>query len=288
LTALQSKSKRLSNTLYPWAFSKRFTDISRLVRSFQEDYGIVFSVGNAGFKSALLMILHIRENLGCDLPVEVFYNGEKDLQLSSIESLSLIQGVAVKNLQDYFTIAHDRNYHSKPFAILASSFKKVFYLDDDVVLFHSPKTMFNESRIFKTYGSLFFKGPSYTAGNSQWARWFLKSPSITANTTRFFRGISKDEVDASVMLFDKSRLSIVHALLTTCHLNLKDVRESGLDKQLPGDKETYWLALELLRIPYKLSPYNAGAAGTLQILDSGRVVPTSVCGPLAHMNENRK
>ncbi|KAJ3071356.1 hypothetical protein HDU98_005452 [Podochytrium sp. JEL0797] len=284
---LDKKMKVLSKVVYPWAFSNRFSGMMDLLESFNQPRGIVLSFGNGGFEQGLLTIMHIRKNLDCHLPMQIFYNGLMDLDADKIEALNRIDGVTTKNLQEVFTgIAEDRNYHSKPYAILASTFQQVIYIDDDVVLFQNPETLLKQSALFKQYGTLFFKGRSYDFGNSKWVRWFIKSPSLTANTTgRYFRDVSKDEMDASLMLFDKSRLEVVHGLLSTCHLNLREVREGGLDKHLQGDKETYWLALELLRIPYQFVPGIAGAAGTLQQKD-GKSVPNSVCGPQSHLDEH--
>ncbi|KAI8610881.1 mannosyltransferase putative-domain-containing protein [Chytriomyces sp. MP71] len=283
---LQAQMKPLAKILYPWAFSNRFMGMSDLIGSFKQERGIVLSFGNAGFEQGLLTIQHLRKNLDCQLPIEVFYNGLQDLDTEKIDALDALKGVTARNLQDVFTgIAEDRNFHSKPYAILASSFKKVFYIDDDVILFQSPDKVMSESAIFKQYGTLFFRGRTFEFGNSQWTRWFIKSPSVVANKTgRYFRNLSKDEMDASLMLFDKGRLTVVHGLLTTCHLNLREVREGGLDKHLQGDKETYWLSLELLRVPYKFAPGIGGAAGSLQE-KNGNLVPTSVCGPQSHLDE---
>ncbi|KAJ3108033.1 hypothetical protein HK100_003489 [Physocladia obscura] len=283
---LVQKIKPLSKIVYPWAFSNRFSGLSGLLESFVRPRGVVLSFGNLGFEQGLLTILHLRKTLNCNLPIEVFYNGIQDLDPIKIDGLNMIDGVSTKNLQDIFTgIAEDRNYHSKPFAILASSFKEAIYIDDDVILFQNPEKVLSESNIFKKYGTIFFKGRSYEFGNSQWVRWFIKSPSLAANKTgRYFRNLSKDEMDASLIFFDKSRLNVVHGLLSACTLNLREVREGGLDKHVSGDKETYWLASELLRVPYKFVPGTAGAAGSLQTKE-GQVIKNSVCGPQSHLDE---
>ncbi|KAJ3247391.1 hypothetical protein HDU78_004365 [Chytriomyces hyalinus] len=284
--SMKTKLKALTRVVYPWAFSNSFTGITDLMGSFKQPKGIVLSFGESGFERGLLAIQHIRKNLNCHLPIEVFYNGIQDLDTAKSQALNNLKGVSARNLQDVFPgIAEDRNYHSKPYAVLAASFKHVIYLDDDVILFKSPEEIATASNIFKDYGTLFFKGRSFEFGNSRWTRWFIKSPSVAANTTgRYFTNLSKDEMDASLMLFDKTRLKVVLGLLTSCHLNLREVREGGLDKHLQGDKETYWLSLELLRVPYKFVPGIAGAAGSLQEKD-GKVQPNSVCGPQSHLDE---
>ncbi|KAJ3083218.1 hypothetical protein HDU99_000299 [Rhizoclosmatium hyalinum] len=287
---MKSKVKSLHKVIFPWAFTGKISSAAQLISSFKSDRGIVLTFGSSGFERGLLTILHIRKNLKCELPIEVFYNGATDLHSTMVQGLELIDNVKVIDLQAVFTrIAEDRNYHSKPFAILASSFKQVLYLDDDVILFQKPEDLFQKSKIFSEYGILFFKSPAYVAGNSKWVRWLLTSPTIRANTTgRFFNDVSKDEMDASLMLFDKSRPEIVHALLAATHFNLREVREGGMDKQIMGDKETYWFAHELLRIPYKFAPYHAGTAGVLQKTAAGKENPNAVCGPLAHMDETGK
>ncbi|KAJ3283023.1 hypothetical protein HDU79_009460 [Rhizoclosmatium sp. JEL0117] len=286
---LSKKLKTFSRTVYPWAFSNRFLGMKDLIQSFIRPRGIVLSFGKGGFEQGLLNIMHIRKNLNCQLPVQVFYNGMDDLDTDKIEALNRIEGVSTKNLQEVFSgLAEDRNFHSKPFAILASSFQQVIYIDDDIVLFQNPETVLKNSEIFAKYGTLFFKGPSFDFGSSKWVRWFVKMPSNLANSTgRYFRDLSKDEMDASLMLFDKSRLEVVHGLMAACHLNLKEVREGGMDKYLQGDKETYWLAFEILRIPYQFVPGIAGAAGSLQI-KNGKTLDNSVCGPQSHLDEHGK
>ncbi|KAI8827932.1 mannosyltransferase putative-domain-containing protein [Chytriomyces cf. hyalinus JEL632] len=287
LTADQSKNmiekmQVLHQVVYPWAFVNSFTSLPSLMDSFKHPKGIVLCFGDNSFENGLLMIHHIRKNLNCNLPIEVFYNGIRDLSAAKSLALNTLKGVTARNLQDVFP---GRNYHIKPFAVLAASFKEVVYVDNDIILFQSPDEIASSSKIFKKYGTLFFKGPSFELGNSRWARWFIKHPSSAANTTgRFFTNLSKDEMDASLMLFDKARLKVVLGLLTTCHLNLREVREAGLDKHFQGDKETYWLSLELLRVPYKFAPVFAGVAGHLQE-KAEKVMPNSVCGLRSHLDE---
>ena len=67
-------------------------------------------------------------------------------------------------------------------------------------------------------------------------------------------------MDSGVVLVDKSRLNVLTAVLYTAWMNSQDVYDY-LQEYTYGEKETFWLACEFLRIPYYFDPSYGSAIG---------------------------
>jgi alpha 1,3-mannosyltransferase len=88
---------RFTQHLFPWTMAY-FADHSLLYASFgAAGRGIVMPVGNRQLPYALTSITTLRE-LGCMLPVEVFYLGNDDLHTVSQAALTNISGVVTRDL----------------------------------------------------------------------------------------------------------------------------------------------------------------------------------------------
>ncbi|KAI9333847.1 mannosyltransferase putative-domain-containing protein [Obelidium mucronatum] len=268
----------VDKVVYPWAFNSRYTDMNHLVSTFGRQRGIVMTVTDFGFSNVMALIWHLRANLNCTLPVEIYHNGNADISPQKVAILSSISNVVTLNLQEIFEEQTLPAFYGKPFAILFSSFQEVIYLDDDALPLKNPESEF---------GHLFFRSREPTEENisTSLVNRFIPYPSLHANrTTRFFNHTTRSEMDATLMMFNKSKPDILHSLLATCHFNLKTTVFAGANRHLKGDRDTYWLAFEMLRIPYKFVS-EAGAVGTPARDRSGAFVPNSVCGPPAFADE---
>ncbi|KAJ3025625.1 UNVERIFIED_CONTAM: hypothetical protein HDU68_006935 [Siphonaria sp. JEL0065] len=275
--------------IYPWSFSSRFTNMKHLLTSFVRKRGIVMLFGDFGYDNAMTTILYLRKTLNCTLPIEIYYNGGSDIiNPKTITALNSINDVITLDLQMIFEESTLPGFFGKPFAVLFSTFQEVIYLDDDVLLFQNPERILEDSIIYKEYGHLFWRSrePTEEGITNNFVRHFITHPSRYANTTRFFNKSTRSEMDASVMMFDKRKPEVVHALLATCHFNLKQTILAGLNRFLRGDKDTYWLAYEMLRIPYKFVPTTTGAVGIPARDRNGTIIPGSICGPPSFSDEN--
>ncbi|KAJ3242325.1 hypothetical protein HDU81_005078 [Chytriomyces hyalinus] len=278
----------LTKRLYPWIMNDKVSSINDMMGQWS-GRGIAFTFPTSGYPRGVHLILALRNILNCTLPIEIFYIGENDLGRPEREKLAKLPMVTLINMEERLPKVRDVNgFNIKPYVMLASSFREVIFLDDDVTMIQNPATLVDESLIYKTHGTLFFLDRSFSAGNSEWARSFIPFPSSTSENGRYMRDVSRDEQESSLVVLDKGRLGIVHALLAACHMNLKQSRDEALHKYTHGDKESFWLSHELVRAPYGFIPGVGGAAGFFRTKNGNPPEPDVVCGPQSHIDEMRR
>ncbi|KAI8832417.1 mannosyltransferase putative-domain-containing protein [Chytriomyces cf. hyalinus JEL632] len=291
---------KLARLVYPWIFrGNAFPTLSAAVQSFTIERGIVFVIDNNGYERARSTMEHLRHNLNCALPIQVFYNGQYRLAYSSIRTLQEIQNVQVLDAQSLLGSdlrdQVDDTDHLKPFALFASKFKQVIYIHQDQILLQNPDTLLNSSTIFKNTGTLLFHGPvTEDVGHSEWARWLLggvENSSNTAQQGRYMRNETKFDTDAGILAFDKSKIPVLHGLMAAAHLNRKGTREWTLDWFLNandqyGDRETYWLGMEIARAPYKFvhGPFAIATRWSTQASQK-KQADEKICGPTVFTDE---
>ncbi|KAJ3075409.1 hypothetical protein HDU98_008238 [Podochytrium sp. JEL0797] len=215
----------LTMSLYPW-FPTQFASI----REMQKDgagSGIVMTAGSAHFEYLVLSVLALRKAVKCTLPIQVFYAGPNDLPDHMVNALSAFRDVTAINLLDHFPqeLRKFNRWSLKPFAILASTFRHVIFVDADVYFFRDPRTLLTESKLFRKHGQVFFSDRTF------WFDWFrdpglLKGSNIhdwfhrvnphmsrVARGLRFPFRISQHEMESGVVVVDKGNAGVLHALL---------------------------------------------------------------------------
>ncbi|KAI9347225.1 mannosyltransferase putative-domain-containing protein [Obelidium mucronatum] len=280
---LEQVLSNLTTTVYGWTqpFYKTIHDMQlEYLDPSTPEMGLVFSTGKEHFEFAIHGILSLRNLLNCTLPIEVQYMGANDLDVSMLAALDSIPGVKTVDILKKFGASEISGWAIKPFALLAAGFRTSIFIDADALFFQDPEVMVNNSLLFKEYGQLFYMDRSIFQPKYDSVDWFYTiDPVMTkyASTLRYTTNRSNHEMESGVVVVDKSRSDVLHALLLTCQMNSKTEREV-VYSHVYGDKETFWMAWDMLRVPFKFTP-NAG--GTL-----GRKTETgSVCGPLFHTDE---
>lgn len=173
-----------------------------------------------------------------------------------------------------------KGWDCKSFALLASSFREALVMDADTVFVQDPLQVFRQPEYTKT-GSLFFydRSSSFNPGvfrdGPQWFLDLIPYPSETALLSRWLTDRSQHEQESGVVVLDKKKNLI--GLLAACLMNSAKHREESYS-HFWGDKETFWIGMELARKPYLFSPGYGGAAGTVHQIDE----KSMVCGRLAH------
>ncbi|EGF79381.1 hypothetical protein BATDEDRAFT_89480 [Batrachochytrium dendrobatidis JAM81] len=287
VTELTVPMEDLESLLFPWVKAgNKFKSISHLASSFT-GRGIVMTTGRYHFEYARHAITVIR-NLGCTLPIQLFYIGEDDLPKDNRDALELISGVTTLDIKQYFEPNGPdlSGWAVKPFAILASSFEEIIFLDADALFFQSPDVMFNW-KAYNDTGAVFFMDRTLFAGTDSPGLKFFQSivpePSEYAKTSgRLIPKLTVHEGESGVIVWNKR--TNLHPLLLTCVMNGKPYRDM-VYKAYHGDKESYWIAHEALKMPYRWAP---GAGGTVGFLKNATAEPTKVCGGLYHPDENWK
>ncbi|KAI8620005.1 mannosyltransferase putative-domain-containing protein [Chytriomyces sp. MP71] len=301
---LKESLKTSVRIAYPWLLSKMYKTMDDLTGSFS-GRGIVFVIEDDGYDRVLQTIAHLRKNLACDLPIEVFYNGDYhhddpngsfqrgDIRLKEQRRLDLasISNVTTRDIHhayDKFWEQSGTTEHARSFAIVASKFAEAIVIHEDTVLLQNPDTIVSDSERFKSDGVYMQQGPlSDESGHSQWVSWFLggeKFVSEASKSGRYFRNVTRHEMNAGFMAFDKKRVSVLHGLLVASFLNSEDARKENFDWFLDttkgkGEQETYWIGMELAQAPYK---FVNNAVGLVAQASTN----SEVCGPIVYLDEN--
>ncbi|CAD6592831.1 MAG: hypothetical protein ASARMPRED_006743 [Alectoria sarmentosa] len=247
--------------------------------------GIVLTAGQGNMALAAHAIRTLRNVVNTTLPIQVAYAGDDDLPAHKRRIMrALDPQLELINILDHYDedVAGLRSggYAMKPFAALASSFERVIIIDADTIFMQRPDEWFDEHAGLKRTGTLFFHDRAYGGRKTtDWVKNLLKEsgqkPSLTLNSTMYWREELEHQQESGVVYFDKAIPGAFMSLLFTTYMNTQRVR-AHLYGQVSGDKETFWLAAELAKIPYAFHPSYAGIIGSISTNADG--VP-EICSP---------
>ncbi|KAG0312277.1 hypothetical protein BGZ99_009599 [Dissophora globulifera] len=269
---------RLEKRLFPWIHFARQSSFS-LYRSYS-GRGLVFCAGNGQFEFVVTSIQAIRNRLKSTLPIQVFHMGDNDLSpgrqvyLRAMEANIEVIDVTQILDNDYMQLG---GWSIKPFAMLASSFEEVMFVDADAYFLQDPVVLFDDPG-YQAAGALFFYDrtlfPNYGDG-ADWLKSVTPMLSSFPPQSRMFRRLSAHEQESGVVLINKKARFL--GLLATCKSNGKWERDLVSYKVFHGDKETFWTGFELIQEPYVFMRNYGGVIGELRP-DNDQ----SVCGAQLH------
>lgn len=184
--------------------------------------GIALTAGNDQVAYLLTQIPILRK-LGCDLPIEVMYVGDNDLNRDSRQDLEDLEGVITRDIgamikPEGWNVA---SWAAKPFAILLSSFREVLFIDADSFFFVNPEVMFDYPEYVKT-GAMFFRDRLIMPETKKaWLQSVLPQPvSKNVKQSRLWKGESGHQQESGVMLVDTYRHFM--AMLAVTRMNGPD------------------------------------------------------------------
>lgn len=184
--------------------------------------GLVLTAGNDQV-AYLLTQIPILRSLGCNLPIEVMYVGDSDLNRDSRQDLEELEGVVTRDIS---AMIHTRGWNvaswaAKPFAILLSSFREAIFIDADSFFFVNPEVMFDYPEYVKT-GALFFRDRLIMPESKKsWLQSILPQPvSRNVKETRLWKGDSGHQQESGVLVVDTYRHFI--AMLFVLRMNGPD------------------------------------------------------------------
>ncbi|KAJ3067636.1 hypothetical protein HDU98_009151 [Podochytrium sp. JEL0797] len=280
---LQAIVKATEAGIYRW-LQPRYKSVRAMQMEFlesPEELGIVLSTGMHHFEMAVHAITALRL-VGCTLPVEVMYLGNEDLNVNRILALQSMPGVTTVDLLREFNVAGVQGWAVKPFAMLASRFRQVVFVDADALFLQNPEVLVRDSMLLRQYGQLFYHDRSIrTEEYEAWVNWFFETNrevSSYAKGLRFTNNLTSHEMESGVVVVDKSRTGVLHALLLTCQLNQR-IESGEVYQYVHGDKETFWISWDLTRVPYRFTPNYGGAIGYKNVTTG------YICGGLYHTDE---
>lgn len=271
--------------------------------------GMVICVGTKNLQFATHLIMNLKNVIGSELPIEIFYAGENDLPAENRTFLaSLNPDMTFNNLLNYFddSIAglSEGGFAMKPFALLASSFQRALLVDADVIFLSKPDSLFQLHPDLKRTGTLFYHDRAYRVSygtdsgsrrdwikniviTSQQSKYITRNrPSISLTTSLFWRNDLWQEMESGVVAYDKARIGAWFSLVFAAWMNSKEIREEVTWQHFYGDKETYWMAAELSGTEYSFQEDYAGAIGAKEVSPFWKNEQGRLCGThLAHAIE---
>ncbi|KAG5192811.1 mannosyltransferase putative-domain-containing protein [Tribonema minus] len=218
----------------------------------------------AGSRQAAWVYTHVRHlrRLGCALPVEVFYNGAADLDADAVALLAREPGVSVLDLSRLVDAAAAalETWSMKAFTVLLSSFAEVILMDADAIFLRDPTLLFFEPPYARA-GALFYRDRLVVPQRHQraWLEAVLPAPlSPAARASRLYSGAGSHDAESGVAVYNKVKR--FKGVLAAALLN-SGAAKSYFYEHVYGDKETFWLAHEMVREPYAFAAHPAGILG---------------------------
>ncbi|KAF7631585.1 mannosyltransferase putative-domain-containing protein [Aspergillus flavus] len=280
-------TERVAVSLYPFLKSPKGQNaahkpVADLRASFEPgSAGVVIPTSNHTLRFAAHLVGTLRSVLNTTLPIQIVYAGDEDLSPDDRARLSstVESGPALEFL-DILTIFDDSTLHLqtggwavKAFAALGSRFERIILVDADAVFFQPPEVLL-EHEAFVRSGALLFHDrllwKDVFPERNEWYRSQIRQPSAALNKSLVWTENYAEEGDSGLVVLDKSRTDILVALFHICWQNSYDVREEVTYKMTYGDKETWWLGLELTGASYEFSAHYGGIVGWEQVDSRGR------------------
>jgi hypothetical protein len=153
-------------------------------------------------------------------------------------------------------------------------------MDVDAFIIVPPDYFFDSIEEYRRTGALFFHDRMLAAPSTKSRDWFLRvlraaaAASSDPKTPQFlldpdytpFRlyleGHKGEMQESGLIVMDKRRPEAIAALLVATELNAAALSEEFRNCAY-GDKESYWMAMEIVRAPYAFSGRYAGNMGTI-------------------------
>jgi alpha 1,3-mannosyltransferase len=266
--------------------------------------GIVMCVGSSNYHMAAHAIATLRRVHGCRLAIEIAYAGDDDLSPQHRAFLhSVADSVTFIDLLDTFPNAQLDLIHAgwamKPFALLAASKPQTILIDADAIFLTSPDRLFQSHPGLARTGALFYHDRAIP-GDGLEQRLYIESqlgqagvpPSdFLTHDSLMYAGDSRFEADSGLVAFDKSVPGVFLGLIFAVWMNTRAVREAFSYKMFHGDKETFWIALELTGVPYTFEKLYAGSIGLAESGSASQPAapaePIRLCGKhMLHLDES--
>ncbi|GMG48303.1 unnamed protein product [Aspergillus oryzae var. brunneus] len=284
---LLNATERVAVSLYPFLEKPKgqnATDkpVSDLRASFEPgSAGVVIPTSNNTLRFAAHLVGTMRSVLNSTLPIQIVYAGDEDLSPDDRTRLSrIVESGPPLEFLDILTVFDDSTlqlqtggWAIKAFAALGSHFERVILADADAVFFQPPEVLLDHEAFVRT-GALLFHDrllwKNVFPERNEWYRSQIRQPSAALDKSLVWTEDYAEEGDSGLVVLDKSRTDILVALFHICWQNSYDVREEVTYKITYGDKETWWLGLELTGATYEFSGHYGGIVGWEQVDSRGR------------------
>ncbi|KAI8722779.1 hypothetical protein NCS52_00422700 [Fusarium sp. LHS14.1] len=276
------------------------TPLSDLRKSFvKSSRGIVIPVGGGeqSIRFAGHLIVSLRKVLGSTLPIQIAYAGDEDLSKEERDKIAGLEGAKDVEFLNVFDVFDDKTmklkdggWAIKAFAVLASTFEQVILLDADAVFLQKPEALFSQRPYVKKGAYLFHDRLLWQHAfrpRHDWWKDQIKIPSPEMNNSLVWTEDYAEECDSGVVVVNKARVDVLVGMLHVAWQNTYDVREEVTYKLTHGDKESWWLGLELGGSTYEFEEHYGSMIGWADDANAQNV--TKVCSfVIAHTDAKDK
>ncbi|KAJ3352374.1 hypothetical protein HDU83_008139 [Entophlyctis luteolus] len=216
----------------------------------------VLLMGAGNMVSLAVTAVQLLRRTGCQLPIEFAYMHNEVAE----EHLTHLRSHNITPINFYTTGIASFNWGKeelrlgapKPFAVLASSFDELLFIDPDIYTLRDPTYLF-ETAIFRRYGAIFWPDfPATTKANPIWK--------ITDQKYTFER-----EFESGAMVIDKQK--VIRGLRLAAHFC------SNADfyfRFIWGDKDAFRWGFKASNTPYFLNPNYVVSVGVAVSIDNPR------------------
>ncbi len=242
----------------------------------QATRGIVIAVCDRYVPDLLISLEFLRKEIKCKLPIEVWHAGD-EISEKSIARLLQYDGVSIHDIVSVIDMPanHFRGFQIKGYLPQVSNFDEVIIMDADLIFYEDPEKLFHHEGYVRT-GAFFFcdqesynffgyprvSGRLYHGGLSSYYRArkalftsLIKEPSSyfpdkwkiywQENEPSTLNPFPSEHQESGCVVIDKKRH--VEGLKNIQELNR---RYKETYKYVWGDKETYWMGMEMANEPY--------------------------------------
>ncbi|KAF5679831.1 alpha mannosyltransferase mnt3 [Fusarium heterosporum] len=276
---LYATTEQVAQKLFPFLQNSPLnegskTPLADLRRSYKRgSRGIVIPVGGGedSVRFASHLIVSLRQVLKSKLPIQIAYAGDGDLPEESRKRIQALKGANDIEFLDVWSVfddstlkLNDGGWAIKVFALLASKFEQAILLDADAVFMQEPEQLFSQKPYVDKGAYLFHDRLLWQylfQGRHKWWADQIKDPSAEMEKSRVWMEEYAEECDSGVVVVDKSRISILVGLLHVAWQNTYDVRKEVTYRMGHGDKESWWLGLEVSGSTYEFEAHYGSVIG---------------------------
>lgn len=216
--------------------------------------GIITAAGGKDLLLQSFVSIHLLRYHGCNLPVELFYADEDEMNDEFLEKMKKIN-VSCINIQshDLFRDYNARNFSIKSIALFLSSFEEVIWMDVDIIPFTNMEELFNDP--FYNQNHYLFFPDIFSYGKYQNAN--TEKTNDLMKMFGFSFKVGENETDAGLFLIHKGRLPKDFIILNL----LFNINHKLTYTYAYGDKELYNLCMKLCAVEYSTNDVKPGIIG---------------------------
>ncbi|KAF9357945.1 hypothetical protein BGX26_002795 [Mortierella sp. AD094] len=258
--------QRIEQTTFPWIWKHHGNSYDFHHKIQDGGKGIVMCVGNRHFRFARTTVKALRQVLKSTLPIEIYYIGQNDLSSENrawFESFDDVRTIDITTVIDNDMLML-RGWAIKPFALLVSRFSEAILMDSEAYFLAPPEVLF-EDEGYKETGTVYFYDRSLFPGaggdKKTWMESFLPNMSNHPSKTQWFNLKGDHEMESGVVVMDKRKHFL--GLLAICKLNDIYERDQVTYTKTWGDKESFWIAMEMIQEQYSFLRYRGGVIGNI-------------------------